>query len=182
MAVLFLHFSKKIEFFRIERDREVGEFLDSYARKWWEEHVVADKMPSPVSEEEIKRVYNTAIENKKLKCDQELLTLVQSYSEFNVKKDEAEKQLKKLKVAIQKVMQDSQELVGEDGTVLCTWKNDKDSVSITTDWSALANKYNIPQSEIDSTTISTTKKGARKFLMKSPEVISAYLNSEKKAS
>lgn len=153
---------KEFSIYRVERDDEVIAAMQEKLCAWWEEFVVADRMPEAASEADCKLIWAISNPGKKVAADNEVR---QKLDEFRAARDaekEAKKQKEKLQADICAYMKDAEVLTDASGNALATWKNNRDSKKV--DWEGLARSLNATNEQIAAYTVTTP--GARPFKTK----------------
>lgn len=161
VACLFLN-HKHFEVFRVERDQELIDTIQSRCTEWWERHVVHDEMPKPTNEADCKALWARSNPLKQVKMTSEVEEAVERLRQAKSLISRLEDRQQKLEDTIKAAMGDAEALVDLGGKVVCTWKTGKDKV--VTDWKLIAKEMNAPEDVIAKNT--STKTGSRLFLLK----------------
>lgn len=167
------------------RDDEIIKAQDEYARWWWEEYIVGDKIPEPTSEGEAKLVWRYATPGKTVVAAPKIVTAFARYRRADAEEKDASARKEKAKLAIEKALGEKDTLVAdEEGKiVLATWKQGKDKVTTTTDWKAVAEALSAKVENGAETlkalakehTTTETKPGNRTFLGKTTQAVEDFM-------
>lgn len=177
VACLFLG-RKHFEVFRVERDEEVIKAMQERLTSWWEEYVVADKMPPPTNEEDCKLLWARSNPGKTVTATDEIADKLLRYADAKATEKAAKEIAAGLQSDICAAMGDAEILVGLDGKPLLTWKSAKDSIK--TDWEAVARELGADAEHIAAHT--EAKPGARRFVPKEAAVDALAKKRSEKAS
>jgi len=107
-------------------DYEFIEPLWDKATEWWEEHIVKETPPEPVSGDDVSYLYPAHSEGKVIEASGELVGLVAEFARIKSGKKAYEKQEKELKTRIAKAMKDAEEITYE-GRPLLSYRKAADS-------------------------------------------------------
>lgn len=116
-----LHGGNQPELYRIDRDEEwIQDYLIPETRRFWEEHVLADIPPEPITTAEAVALW-PGDPDLVIDGSEDVLELWREYGRQQEAAREAEQTLEQLKLELQKSMRDASVLTFE-GKPLFTWK------------------------------------------------------------
>ena len=162
VACLFL-VHKRFEVYRVERDDAVIAAMRERLRAWWDEFVVGDRMPPPMSEADCKALWARSNPGKSVVASDEIGEALTRYRELAGRKEAAEDEMEELRDEICAAMGDAETLVSPlDGKPLVTWKSAKERR--VTDWKAVAESLGATEEQIAANT--AVLAGSRRFLLK----------------
>lgn len=170
VAVLFLS-RKHFEIYRVERDQAVIDHIQKHLREWWEEYVIADKMPKPTSEADCKLLWARSNPGKRVESSEEIAAKIERYLDLKATAKKIKNGIDEIQSDLCAAMGDAEMICDTTGKPLVTWKSPKDTTK--TDWEKLARwmyAQNHTNPELPATYIekfTEAAPGARRFLVKS---------------
>lgn len=170
----------RFEVYPFIRDNDMIQMLQARAAEWWNNYVVKDVAPPPMSEADVLALFPKHKPGKSVVADENICATLGLIKETKTMIAQYETQKECLQMQVKNFLKDSESAVVVDnaGKPLVTWKNNKDSVK--TDWEEayqeLLRKVEIykliPPAEFDGlrkeiiAKHTETKPGARVFLVK----------------
>lgn len=170
--------------YALERNDAIIRAQDAYARKWWEEHIVHGVRPEPVCEDDCKILWRRSLPATHVFVSRDTLAAYRRMKDAQDAKNAAKAAEETAKAELQKAMGENECLLGNDGkTILATWKSEKPKTVERTDWEkvavGLAGCYPDGGERLKKNvalfTETTTKEGARKFLLKTTDKVLDYV-------
>lgn len=171
----------------LERNDEIIKAQDTYAREWWQRHIVEGIRPDAVCEEDCKVLWRRSAPATHISVTPELLRTYKQLREAEVAAEAATRLVENAKTEIKNALGENEELLGNDGkTILATWKSSKDKIVASTDWESvartMATKIDGGTEILDRTvkefTVTQTKTGSRRFLVKKDAKVAAYVDTQ----
>lgn len=168
----------------LERNDEIIRAQDDYARNWWDEHIIHAVKPEPVCDEDCKILWRRSTPASHVFLSRDILSAYNRMKDAQAAKNAAKADEEAAKAELQKAMGDKECILGNDGkTILATWKSEKPKTVKKVNWEdvaiGLAGCYSDGgerlKKNIELFTETTTKEGARKFLLKTSDSVLDYV-------
>ena len=122
-------------------NQDVFEAALDRANQWWQDFVVSDIPPPPVSEEDARSIWDRSLPGKVVEADAAIAEAIQSLKEVKAALKELEAEERRIRDSILPCFGDA-EVLHCQGKALATWKSNKSSKK--TDWKSLAVKLGPP--------------------------------------
>jgi len=165
IAVLFGNSDFRV--YRLQRDLSLEADIIAEASAWWRRHVIEGVAPDPRTADEARRLWPKHIASKQVFVGVEVAEAIGRLDEVRRVKKSAADEEKAILDEILPVFGDAEEIVC-DGTVLASWKANRDSVL--TDWEKIAREALTSKTPEEMASLigenSTTKAGARVLRLK----------------
>jgi putative phage-type endonuclease len=127
LAVLFGNADFRI--YEITRDLELEQMVLERAVSFWENHVLTDIPPTPISESDYKTLFGKSTVSKSVEAPVDTCELIKKLKSLNQQIDTYEQEVSNIKQSIMGQMQDA-EVLTFDGEILATWKAPKPSLRL----------------------------------------------------
>lgn len=159
VAVFFLGFKKDFKIYNVERDDALIAAIRETAKEFWEKHVLTGIAPDASNEADCRAIWKRFSPGKIVVVGDDIAEKVARIKAYKLEIKEIDSTISELTTEVMSVMEDGEILQHEDGTKLCTWKNNKDSRR--TDWKKTVADAGVSKDIIEANTV--TMAGARVF-------------------
>lgn len=145
--------------YHLSRDEELEAMLLDEASRWWRIHILADVPPDPSTETEARQCWAKHKPGKIVVLGEDETVMLREYARVKAEAKELEEKLTMMRDWMIPRFEDADELLGEDGKVLATYRANKDSQR--TDWKELVHHHwPVPPAELVEQ-FTTIQPGAR---------------------
>lgn len=115
--------------YRYDKDEVKESQLIIAAKKFWNNHVLAEVPPKPRTQEDAAKLYPKA-NGLEVRANDTILDKVNNLQDLKAREKTISEEIKDLQLCIKDYMQESEVLVGEEGHCYATWKNNKGRKSV----------------------------------------------------
>lgn len=157
-ALAWLERGLDFKFREYEYDNDFFEYLVEEVRKFWENHVLKDVPPDPISIEDINSIYKRHNEGLLIDATPEVLAVYEELKTVDAILKEAEKRKEELTGSLKMFMRDAEAII-HNARSLVTWKTSKSSMLFDRD------KFKAEEPELYNKYL-IEKEGSRRFLIK----------------
>lgn len=119
---------KDFVIFPCDRDQEYITMMRKMLVDFWNAHILAGVPPAPSNDTDIPKYYAQEDPGKVVFVGDEITLMHKRMKEIRSIVNPLEKEYEALKVNVQSIMGDAESLQKEDGTLLFTWKQDKQAM------------------------------------------------------
>ena len=129
LAVLFGN--SEFAIYPIARDLELEDLVISKAEHFWQEHVLKDCPPPPLSEQDCQNLFAKADPTKSIEANPKIIELIRELGQLQNQSDTCEQRISTIKQHIMVHMQEAETLSCK-GQVVATWRAPKPSSHLDT--------------------------------------------------